>query len=134
MTYPKPTPPTDEAAARIADIKRRQLQQYLYCPGRIPTAVHPFVKQMAQGQAPLLQSTLQPYGLIRLMLSGLAVMSSLGVLALVRPLRLLFGRPSGRSRRDDQGFIRPARPRSTRGGHPPVDIEVLLDTSFNNNN
>lgn len=84
MTSPKPMPPADETAARSADIKRRQLQQYLYCPGRIPTAIHPFVKQMP------LQSRLHRYGLIRVMLSGFAVMSSLGVLALVRPLRLLF--------------------------------------------
>lgn len=129
MTSPKPMPPADAAAAQIADIKRRQLQQYLYCPGRIPTAVHPFVKQMP------LQSRLHRYGLIRVMLSGFAVMSSLGVLALVRPLRLLFGRPSGRSHRVDQGFIRPALPGSTGGSEPPVATEALiLDTSCNNSN
>jgi hypothetical protein len=34
-----------------SDIKIRQLQQYLHCPGRIPTAPHPFVKHAARQAA-----------------------------------------------------------------------------------
>jgi hypothetical protein len=44
---------TDEPTPRSAldsDIKIRQLQQYLHCPGRIPTAPHPNVE--ANGSEP----------------------------------------------------------------------------------
>lgn len=46
--------PTDEPMPRSnldSDIKIRQLQQYLHCPGRIPTAPHPFVKHAARQAA-----------------------------------------------------------------------------------
>lgn len=129
MANPNPSPPPDEAAAQIAEIKRHQLQQYLHCPGRIPAAVHPFIKPMAQGQSALPQSRLHLDGLIRVMLAGFMVLSSLGVLALVGPLRLMFGRPPGRSRLEDQRSPRPALSGLTREGRPPPDIEVIfLDT------
>ena len=43
--------PSDEPTPRSdldSDIKIRQLQQYLHCPGRIPAAPHPFVKHAAR--------------------------------------------------------------------------------------
>ena len=131
MAHPNPTPPNNEAAARIAEIKRRQLQAYLHCPSRIPTAVHPFVKQMALGQPALPQSGLHTHGLVRVMLAGFVVLSSLGVLALVGPLRLVLGRPSGRSRSDDQRSPQPALPGPA--GRPPPDPQViLLNTDLDN--
>jgi hypothetical protein len=46
--------PIDESTLRSdlnSDIEIHQLQQYLHCPGRIPTAPHPFVKQAARQAA-----------------------------------------------------------------------------------
>jgi omega-6 fatty acid desaturase (delta-12 desaturase) len=77
------------------DLKVRQLQQYLHRPGWIATAAHPFVKQMAQSQPTPPRSGYPLRNLIKTMLAGFRVMSSLGVPFLVQPLALLLGRPIG---------------------------------------
>ena len=75
------------------DPKLLQLKQYLHRPGCIATAAHPLVKQMARSQptSPLPGHPIQD--LPRVMLAGFRVMSSLGVISLIKPLELILGRP-----------------------------------------
>ncbi len=51
MASTDPTPLDKGKFEITSDIKTRQLQQYLHRPGRIPTAPHPFVKQVARQAA-----------------------------------------------------------------------------------
>lgn len=140
MASNNPTPPPDREADRtvdrVSEIKIRQLQQYLHCPGRIPTAVHPFVKQMAQGQPVPPWYGLHIQSPIRVMLAGFMVMSSLGVLSLVRSLKLMLGRLLRRLSRDYQISTMPSL--SVRGGGglpPPPDIETInLDAGLDSSN
>ncbi len=130
MSIDEPTPRSD----LNADIKIRQLQQYLHCPGRIPTAPHPFVKQMALKQPNSRQSEHRLRNLLAVILTGFIVLSLLGASSLVKPLALLFGRSVERPHRDHQIYPLPEFSMSVKESSPPLPPETIaLDGGLDNN-
>ncbi|MEM1281124.1 MAG: hypothetical protein AAGG53_14165 [Cyanobacteria bacterium P01_H01_bin.152] len=130
MPNDKPTPRSD----RVSDIKIRQLQQYLHCPGRIPAAPHPFVKQMALKQ-PISRQPVHPLrNLLAVMMTGFRVMSLLGAPSLVKLLSLLFGRPVERTNREYQRSLLAESSMSVKEDVPHLLIEtVVLDRGLDKN-
>jgi hypothetical protein len=105
------------------DLKVRQLQSYLHRPGQIATAAHPFVKQMALSQPTPPRSGHPLRDLIKVMLAGFRVMSSLGVSFLAQPLALLLGRAGGRPNRDHQSSPMAEISMGARENVPPLPPE-----------
>lgn len=126
--------PSDEPMPRSdldSDLKIRQLQQYLHRPERIPTAPHPFVKQMALNQPTLTQSEHPLRNLLAVMMTGFRV---LGSPSLLKPLAILFGRPVERPNRDRQISPLPEISMSVKENSPPLPPEtIVLDGGLDNN-
>ncbi len=110
-----------------------QMKQHLHRPECIATAVHPFVKQMALSQAAHPEPGHPLRDLPRVMLVGFGVMSSVGMLSLVKPLEVIFGRPSGLPWRSRQNSPNPQIPGQTLASLAPLTPEkTILDTHPDN--
>lgn len=126
----EPTPRSD----LDSDIKIHQPQQYLHRPGRIPTAPHPFVKQMVLNQPTPPQSEHPLRNLLSVMMTGFRVMSLLGAPSVFKLLAILFGRPVERPNRDRQISSLPEISMSVKENSPPLPPEtIVLDGGLDNN-